>query len=462
MTRALVWVWLAACSAPAEVVPFTPGPLQSADGVLRDVDGRQVLLRGVNARVQGLFDVTFDDGRVALEPIPPFGDEDCRLLAEDLGLNHLRLPVNWSAIEPTRGTYDQAYLGRIGELVDACAAHGIATVVDLHQDAYSKHIGEDGAPLWAIVPPPTELLEGPLHDLSARRTSGQVLAAFRSFYRNEEGLRDAYADMAAALADALVDHPGAVALEVQNEPLPFGAQDLLDALHQEVAAAVRQVAPDLPVVFEPDSFRNLTDRATVPTPVGIDNAIYGPHIYTEVFTTGWASEDQGLVRASVAAALEEAQFHGAALYVGEFGHDPRHERGRTYIRTALDAFDDTHASWALWLYEEWSQDSWGLFDASEEGPARQLRPEGADLVARPFPIAVDGTVSRIHWSADEATLTVQLDDAGALGHVIAASPRWWPDGVVATCDGEPVVTTRDRARLQVPCGGHTLVVAPSR
>ena len=37
-----------------------------------DRSGRQVVLRGVNARVQGLFDVTFDDGRIALQPIPAF------------------------------------------------------------------------------------------------------------------------------------------------------------------------------------------------------------------------------------------------------------------------------------------------------------------------------------------------------------------------------------------------------
>jgi len=35
-------------------------------------------------------------------------------------------------------------------------------------------LGEDGAPYWAIVPPPPERLGGPLVDLEARRLSKPV------------------------------------------------------------------------------------------------------------------------------------------------------------------------------------------------------------------------------------------------------------------------------------------------
>lgn len=46
--------------------------LRVDDGRLVDQRGREVTLRGVNARVEGLFDVTFDDGRLPLEAIPTF------------------------------------------------------------------------------------------------------------------------------------------------------------------------------------------------------------------------------------------------------------------------------------------------------------------------------------------------------------------------------------------------------
>ncbi|MEC8422661.1 MAG: cellulase family glycosylhydrolase, partial [Myxococcota bacterium] len=378
MSRAFCLLFfLPACAAtdqPSSVdsgAPDVPTARLSVEqGRLIDSSGRTVLLRGVNARVEGLFDVTFDDGRAALEEIPPFTGQDCAFLAEELGLNLLRLPVNWSGIEPEPDDWDAAYLSHIGRLVDDCDDAGVLTIVDLHQDAYGKDIGEDGAPLWAIEPPPPALLEGPLtsEELAARRISPAVIAAFRSLYSNAplsstgEGAMDAYAEMAGHLAAFLRDHPGAVALELQNEPVPLGDQAGLDAFHDAVTTAVRAAHPTLPVVFEPDAIRNITDAAPVEAPFPFDNAIYGPHIYTDVFEDGWASEDVGAIRDSVAAADQEARDHGAHLFIGEFGNDPRTERGALYIDTCLAAFDQYQASWAVWLYEEHSQGSWGLWD----------------------------------------------------------------------------------------------------
>src|SRR5262245_49542700 len=76
--------------------------LHGADGRLVDVRGREVTLRGVNARAEGIFDVTFDDGRLPLEPIPVFDRGDARRMRA-FGFNLLRLPINWSALEPVEG-----------------------------------------------------------------------------------------------------------------------------------------------------------------------------------------------------------------------------------------------------------------------------------------------------------------------------------------------------------------------
>ena len=52
--------------------PITPAsrPSTPIGDMLRDSHGRALLLRGVNARVAGVFDVTFDDGRAPREAIP--------------------------------------------------------------------------------------------------------------------------------------------------------------------------------------------------------------------------------------------------------------------------------------------------------------------------------------------------------------------------------------------------------
>src|SRR5262249_7295728 len=143
--------------------------------------GRQILLRGYNARVEGIFDVTFDDGRIPLEEIPPFVEDDAQRF-EQLGLNVLRLPVNWSGLEPHPQAYNEDYMRRVDAVVALGLRHHFYVLIDIHQDAYSKEFAEDGAPLWAIVPPPPMLLQGPLDDLESRRISGPVLRATNSFF----------------------------------------------------------------------------------------------------------------------------------------------------------------------------------------------------------------------------------------------------------------------------------------
>lgn len=474
MLCGLVWL-LAACDASEAPLERSPVPrVEGAawvvhEGRLFDAEDRQVLLRGINARVEGLFDVDFDDGRIPLQPIPPFDGEDCRFLAETLGFNHLRLPVNWSGIEPERGQIDEDYIDRIVALVDACATHGVWTIVDLHQDAWSKHIGEDGAPLWAIIPEPEELLEGPLTDLAERRLSDQVMAAFRSFWHNVDGLQDAYAAMAAQLAIRLDGRPGMVGLEIMNEPVlaPAGVDPLLlEDFHRRVAAAVRAVAPGMVLVFEPDAIRNFVDQAQVPGPFEPGNALYAPHLYTRVFTGQWAGTagDRSALIRSAERALLEAEAYGAGLYIGEFGNDPRHEAGRIFIRTATDILDRLLAHWAFWVYEEWSQDSWGLYDMGGDttAPVRgPLRPEALDLLARAWPQAVDGELEQLAWDAESRQLLVRIRQAGNGSHRIAVPAHVFPDDVHVRCDGQTVSHRRSAGAVEVRCRGGRLELGPA-
>jgi endoglycosylceramidase len=459
---------LPACAPPApdgaladDTAPASTDALVARDGALFDADGREVLLRGVNARVDGLFDVTFDDGRTPLEPIPPFGEDDCRLLGEDLGLDLLRLPVSWSAIEPTRGSYDDAYVARVADVARACAAHGVLTLVDLHQDAFSKEIGEDGAPLWAIVPAPDALLEGPLDDLGARRTSGQVLRAFASLYDDAGGLWDAYAAMAAHLAAGLRDVPGVVALELHNEPVLYSGLERLDAFHAHVAAAVRQAAPELTVAIEPESLRNLTDASAPRGPFPLADVVYAPHLYTGVFQDDWTLGDTARIDASADGMRAEAEVVGGALLVGELGADPRTDLGRAWTDAALDALDRVRAGWAYWVYEEWSQGGWGLYDA-DDGRRGTPRDDAATRLARPYPQRVDGRLAAVAWDGHARILTVDLTDAGGGEHVVAASARVWPDGVRVTCDGTPVdaVDESTPGRVSFACLGARMVLTP--
>lgn len=61
-----------ACTSPA----FAGSPLGVRCNALVDTSGRTVLLHGLNARVAGVFDVTFTDGRLPVEAVPAFAAAD--------------------------------------------------------------------------------------------------------------------------------------------------------------------------------------------------------------------------------------------------------------------------------------------------------------------------------------------------------------------------------------------------
>ena len=478
----------AALDAPPELDAGPPAPLELADctsaplagfaplrprcQLLVDDAGRVVMLRGVNARVEGLFDVTFDDGRTALEEIPDFTDEDARRMRA-LGLNFLRLPIHWSALEPRDvepHVYEARYLARLREVLDLCRAHGIYVLVDWHQDAYSKEIGEDGAPLWAISPPPTMLLEGPLEDLGARRTSPQVLAAFATFFGDDApgpALRARFAEAAVHVTEALRGDEIVVGFEIYNEPVASDAQTR--RLNELVAEAIHGADASRLTYFEPPSVpRNFTDRAALADrPFSVSGGVYAPHSYTLSFNGTEAqrmSFTRETLRTSHTNAGREAASWGTPLLIGEWGYDPNGIRAEEYFTIQVELMDEHAESWALWVWKEQSQGSWGVHDYDATTGAWTERALVVNAISRPRPERIAGWPRRFGFDAATGVLEVRFRGEAAID---APSVIYLPErasgAFEVTCDGAAVSASRDAATglVEVPCNGdgeHTIEV----
>lgn len=439
-------------------------PLAS-DGVhLRDDEGRVALLRGINARVDGVFDVTFSDGRAALEPLPVLAQADCNRMRQ-LGFDLLRLPINWSGIEPSRGAYDEAYLSRVDAAIACADAAGMLVVVDLHQDAYSKEIGEDGAPLWAIQPPPEMLLQGPLTDLGERRLSPQVRAAFETFFDagDASGLQAAFTDMLGHVAARYADNDAVIGFELFNEP-DTGTTEL-DAFNARATAAVRAAAPRKLVMFEPPALRNITDFIPTPRePFPDSAAVYAPHIYTFVFQmdqTAFTNATLEILEASVRGAREEATALGTPLWIGEFGVGPDDDAAHVrWLQSQGVLHERYFASNAFWLWKEQSQGGWGLFDHDDATGAWTERPDMIERTSRIHVARVAGTPASIEASPAGDSITVELVPGSATSapHRVFIPERFTAH---ATCDGAAVELTRDASTglADIACRGVLLVRA---
>jgi len=479
----LAAVTLCACSSTPETTPtpvkptgppcanarFAAGRASTQCAQLVDAEGRVIFLHGVNARVSGVFDVTFDDGRKALEPIPDFTADDAAAMRA-MGLNALRLPINWSGLEPVDGKgFDEAYLDRVAAVVKLVSAAKFRVLVDFHQDAYSKEIGEDGAPLWAIKPPPTKLLEGPLTDLGARRTSGQVLQAFSTFFGDSgAALRTRFAAAVGHVTARFKGDDTVIGIEIMNEPLADETAQLV-RLHDEVITAIRAADPGRLAFFEPDAQRNLFDHAPLAGRDPWPGTVYAPHVYTLAFT-GSDEARKAMTRATLEpsnkAARAEAKSWNAPLAVTEFGYDPAGIQADNYLAWQLELEDQYQASGFFWVWKEDSQGAWGLFDRDAAKGTWTMRDHVRKALSRVTPEAIAGWPES--FGEDRAKKRFELKFTGdpaitAPSRIFVPAAADFAPSFDVTCDGAAIPAARDAATgiVEVPCGGsgaHTIVI----
>jgi len=450
---------LPSCGSHGAVTPAASvgAPRTDPDAVhvvgttFRDGRGRQLLFRGYNAKVTTLFDVTFDDGRVPEETFPDFSEAEATRF-EQLGFDVMRLPVSWSGLEPQPRQYPDAFFQKLDTILDMAHRHHFYVLVDMHQDAYSKEIGEDGEPLWAIVPPPTMLLQGPYDD--ARRLSSQVLQAGFSFFANADAtdgrpLQSAYTAAVQQIVKHVLGNPAVLGYEAFNEPVVLH-QDELDAFHAAFADAVHAVDADAPVLFEPVSTRNETDDATIPMqPWSHGPGAYAVHIYTGWFSMpdghDWASEDPSVLAPSMAHAELERAAWGTPLFVTEFGCDQTMPQGPPWLSAELDLQDQYLASSAVWEFS--GLGAWGFHDANGNE-----RPTTTHVVARSYPRAVAGDLLKIerpklgdmivHYRPTAATMGLENEVSLSSDYVTGAS---------ILCDGKPVSFAQATGRATFAC-----------
>src|SRR3954453_22036638 len=135
---ALLGAALAVCG-PATAAPRPP--FAHVGRFITDSQGRVFTTHGVNL----VYKVP------PYEPsVTGFGDDDAAFLARE-GFNSVRLGVIYKAVEPEPGVYDDAYLAKIAQAAAVLERHGVAPLIDFHQDMYNERFQGEGWPDWAVL-----------------------------------------------------------------------------------------------------------------------------------------------------------------------------------------------------------------------------------------------------------------------------------------------------------------------
>ncbi|MEO8745749.1 MAG: cellulase family glycosylhydrolase [Candidatus Dormiibacterota bacterium] len=375
-------------------------------------------------------------------PTPPLCEADVAQMAT-FGFNSLRLPLSWSLIEPERGRFDKTYLDRIAQVVSWARAAGMYVILDMHQNAYSRYIGRvspvplpggsavnlryyTGAPAWATI---TDGLP-PEAYLNQRELNPAVLEANTNFWYDRNGIQDEYISAVAFLANRFKNDSAIAGYSVFNEPLPGwnlppGFEDLLlFPFYRRVIDAITGVHDGLPCwsgLFMPSfcGYRDLgvhdlhhlffleagllREVTDFPTHLGLPvssypNLVLSLHAYTHQYTFDhflgqapdkasypWGGYDQ-----SYSLGEHEAKAIGAALFVSEFGFDPKWDA--LVIASQLVEMEKHRVGFAFWTWKEnGSRGTWGMFDppprSSQTTSSGCLRSERERLLARVYPQA---------------------------------------------------------------------------
>ncbi|GAA2785963.1 cellulase family glycosylhydrolase [Saccharopolyspora taberi] len=430
------------------------GGLRVDNGWFVDEQNRIVLLHGVN---------NVDKQAPYVEPGDGFTltAADARLLARH-GFNTVRLGVSFDGLMPSPGDVDESYLDRLAGVVDVLGAAGIHVLLDNHQDGLSKSWGGNGFPEWAIRarPQPWEPNPGfPLYYLMP-----SMNAAWNEVWNNDHGAVDHLGDALAALASRVGDHPSVLGIELLNEPWPGTAFPtcyplgcpLFDrqyqAVHEDLTSRIREVAPDLPVFWEPNVTWNQmmpTHLAEPPLTPAIDDeqVAFSFHDYCvasqSAIYLGMPEELIGLCPVQHDLTWGHADAFtgrtGLPALVTEFGDVDPEVLGHTLSRA-----DDRFTGWQYWHYE------------SITGPQPEEDPflsEAGRQLVRTYPRATAGTPEAMDFDPATGDFRYTYRPAGTALTEIYVSDLHYPDGYEVSVDGGEVTSAPGAPVVTVRAGG---------
>jgi len=422
----------------------------SDDRRIVDELGRDVLLRGVNITSLG----EYWQGDPEQPPTLPTTAADWQAMAA-AGVSVVRLVVHWSRIEPERGQVDPSYLDLVDEAVVAAASHGVYTVIDMHQDAFSAAIftppgeacppetrpakGWDGAPAWAVR---TDGLS--TCTPGDRNASPAVQAAWNHFYDNTDGIRDHFVLAWAALAERFAGRAEVAGYDLLNEPEASRPAAELTPVYEELLAEVIAAihAAEAPagwghiLFLEPAiPAGNPAHGPVVPDPrrmgLGTTNMASAPHNYAETIPApglNMSFEQLNELYLSVGAAL------GVPTWIGEYGFwSTSPETLEKLARYAAD--EDRHLLGGAWW--QWRQPCGDPHSLGPEGPYEVVHlnrvgcPGDVDLgpadelvrvLRRGYPRAAPGRLERVESDPDTGRLLVEGSVAQVGGELLVWTP----------------------------------------
>jgi len=409
---------------------FLSFPSDKKTRYIRDAQGRIVIHHGVN--ISNYSKHSGPPGETRPRAGHPWHGEQEAANLQAWGFNLVRYLVHWEAIEPTRGTYNEAYLDRVIEDIEMYGRHGIEVVVDFHQDLFAQKFHGNGFPEWAAIDngKPFKLQE----PWAMNYFQPAVKESFKNFWKNKDGLLDSYIAAVEHVYLKVRTCSNVLGVDVMNEPWPEGwfltfertdLSNFYDRL-KEVWLKHGNGYPYL--MFEPW----MSTSAGYPTNLRMDNerfigAVYMPHYY-DFFCEqgkpyGWFNKIA--MKRALNIRCSEAQEFKCPMIFGEFRFPVVSKNYREAFSDFYQLCDEHSVGWTYWSYDKLVHNDRGLINDDGTPASNSIL---FDLV-RIYPKRIVGEGAR--YGFDGNVFTMSWKSTGDCGLVEIYVPAAW-DVVIET------------------------------
>jgi endoglucanase len=298
-----------------------------------------------------------------------FGADDAAYLA-GLGMNCVRIPVNYRHWEDdgTPGELNPNGFKHLDRAIEACASHGLYTVIDLHAapGGQNHHWHSDN----------------PFHQ--------PLLWRHREF-------QDRAIRLWEAIATRYADRPGVAGYNILNEPADE-SNTKLPAFYRRAVEAIRKADQRHMVFLDGNRYAREFPRFGDPLP----NAVYAIHQYPAPgaadggpYPSETASRDT--IAAEFLALTAYPREHDVPAWVGEFGPvygagGKRDAQRRRLLADQISIYEAAGTGWSLWTYKDIGVQ--GLVTVAEDAPwltrTAAVRAKKAAVAADSWGMTTDG------------------------------------------------------------------------
>lgn len=378
-------------------------------------------------------------GNAKLPPFLPFQDSMWWDLLASWGYNMVRLTLFWEAVEPEPDVHDHHYLDKVKEMVNEASARGIYTLLDMHQDLYSRQLCGDGAPAWSfpdhVNPKKNDAFGGQLWG-AAYILSNDVRDCFTNFFKSSK-MREHYKNAWLEVAKKVGDSPYILGYDIMNEPscgnIPNSEGSFengyLKPFYQEMISAIREVRPMAVGFVEPHVLDMYTSKLE---PFDLQGLVYAPHLYNPLSVTLRFNPlpEEMLFRVLLLSHQEKAKALGLPLFIGEFGApwtmQPPYSRNMA-VNDALEKLEGGYVDCAYWDFSVKDVACWNEEDFSLINEMGELR--GIEVNCRPFISRLRGVPIFQHFDPSERRYIARFrSEPGLPPTVISVPEHQYPEG----------------------------------